>query len=104
MDSSNSFYQRLGGRIATIRRERNITQDRLAAAVGLSRASVANVEAGRQALAVHMLIAFASVLGKDPAELIPPLVEPQLAADAEQELSKLSPEQRAWAERFLRHH
>ena len=102
--SRSKFYLLLGRQLATVRRDRKITQDRLAAAVGLSRTSVANIEAGRQALTVHTLVAFASVLGKDPAELIPLIEEMPPAADAEQKLSKLSPEERVWAEKFLPHH
>ena len=63
-----------------------------------------NVEAGRQALSVHMLVVFASVLGEDAADLIPSIEETTPAADAEQELSKLSPKERAWAKSFLPHH
>ena len=102
--SRSKFYRLLGKQLATVRRDRKVTQDRLAAAVGLSRTSIANVEAGRQALAVHTLVAFASVLGKDPAELIPLIEEMPPTAGAEQKLSKLSPEERMWAKKFLPHH
>ena len=102
--SRSKFYLLLGRQLATVRRDRKITQDRLAAAVGLSRTSIANVEAGRQALAVHTLVAFASVLGKNPEELIPLTKEMPPAAGTEQKLSKLSPEERMWAKKFLPRH
>ena len=102
--SRNKFYRLLGRQLATVRRDRKITQDRLAAAVGLSRTSIANVEAGRQALAVHTLVSFASVLGKNPEELIPLMEEMPPTASSEQKLAKLSQEERMWAKKFLPPH
>ena len=74
------LYTTLGRRIATARRARGHTQTDLAKAVGLSRASIANVEAGAQRTPVHVLIAIAQALGLDPADLITTGTEtPELA-------------------------
>ena len=59
----------------TIRRHRqhaNRTQAQLAAQIGLSRAALANIEAGRQQILVHYLYAIADALDLDsPASLMP---------------------------------
>lgn len=47
------------------------TQDQLAKQVGISRASLANIEAGRQQVLVHHLFALAAALQLDsPAQLL----------------------------------
>lgn len=97
----DAFYRLVGERIAQARRRRQLTQEGLAPAVGLSRASVANVEKGRQAVAVHVLVKFSQVLGVPVAELIPSDLEVSSSAQVEQRLSELSASERAWAETVL---
>lgn len=67
-----TFYRVLGERIRGQRKQRGWSQQRLANRVGISRASVANIETGRQKVLVHQLCAFAEALDKDTAELLPP--------------------------------
>lgn len=58
---------------AAIKRHRNtidITQDELARRVGLSRASIANIENGRQKILLHQIYLFAKSLNLEPAELL----------------------------------
>lgn len=78
-----NLYRTIGGHIAAARQERGIRQSDLAVAVGLTRASVANIESGTQRIQIHTLIAAAQALGIDPADLITrsieggePLVQP----------------------------
>jgi transcriptional regulator with XRE-family HTH domain len=94
------FYQQLGKRIAKARRDRKLTQDRLAATIGISRTSVTNIEKGRQLVAVHVLANFAGALGVPAADLIPssdvaPTVEIPSA------IANLNPQARDWAIRVL---
>ena len=68
----DAFYRELGRRVAARRTARRLTQFDVAEAIGSSRASVANIEAGRQGLQVHQLYPLARALDLDDlGELIP---------------------------------
>lgn len=70
---SGRIYKDLGGRIRGLRKAFGLTQDQLAKEVGISRASLANIEAGRQQVLVHHLFALATALDlESPAALLPP--------------------------------
>jgi len=66
-DQEDELYRILGARIKLIRVQRGLSQNQLAAAVGLSRASMSNVENGRQRLLAHNLVAIGQALAVDPA-------------------------------------
>lgn len=70
-----NLYRTIGAHLATARKDRGIRQADLATAVGLTRASVTNIENGVQRVQVHTLIAAAQALGLDPADLITQAVE-----------------------------
>ena len=65
------LYREIGLRIAHARGRAGTTQQHLANAVGLTRTSVANIEAGRQRVMVHQLVAMASALGVRVCNIIP---------------------------------
>lgn len=64
------FYREFGARVREARGEA-ITQQELARRVGLSRASVANVERGAQRVPLHMIVAFSEALNLNPEDLLP---------------------------------
>lgn len=64
------FYTELGGRIRAMRTARKVTQDGLAAELGLTRSSVANIEAGRQRFPVHTLVLITEFLRTTPNALL----------------------------------
>jgi transcriptional regulator with XRE-family HTH domain len=66
-----ALYDELGRRVRRWRERQSMTQDRLATAAGVSRSSVANIEAGRQATPLHVVLALAEVLQCELADLIP---------------------------------
>ena len=71
MDSA-AFYRELGRRLAARRKLIDATQVDVAAQLGTSRASVENIEAGRQKLYVHQLYDLARALRvEDLAQLMP---------------------------------
>jgi len=77
MDAAH-IYRNLGKRIRDLRKSLPKTQDQLAKEIGISRASLANIEAGRQQVLVHHLFALASALQlESPAQL---LLAPQARA------------------------
>lgn len=67
----DSFYRLLGRRLSEARRAANVSQIRLADSVGISRSSLANIEAGRQPIYLHVLVGVAEQLGKSLMELVP---------------------------------
>jgi transcriptional regulator with XRE-family HTH domain len=69
MDSR--VYRMFGHRLRELREERSITQDELAKRVQLSRASITNIEKGRQRVLLHQLVKFADALDAKPSELMP---------------------------------
>lgn len=74
--SVKPIYEILGKRIKGLRKNLGQTQDQMAKQMNISRASLANIEAGRQQVLVHHLFAFARALQlKSPAELLPTTTE-----------------------------
>lgn len=70
-----NLYKAIGANIAAARQQRGARQSDLADSVGLTRASIANIERGEQRIQVHTLIACAQALNLDPADLISQALE-----------------------------
>lgn len=66
-----SLYQLIGTKIREARERAGLSQAKLAQSLGMSRASVVNIEAGRQRPPVHILWQIAEKLGTETALLIP---------------------------------
>jgi transcriptional regulator with XRE-family HTH domain len=62
----------LGGRVATLRRERDLTQEQLAERAGVSRNHIADIELGARNTGVWSLILVARALDVPPSELFRP--------------------------------
>ena len=65
------LYRHLGREVRHLREAAELKQEDLAARVGLSRASIANIEAGKQAVPLHLLIAIAQTLDTTIDRLVP---------------------------------
>lgn len=72
-DLHRPFYAELGGRVRRAREAAGLTQPELAKALGLTRSSVSNLEAGRQRPPLHLLAAIAQQTGQAWSDLLPPL-------------------------------
>jgi transcriptional regulator with XRE-family HTH domain len=68
-DPNKPFLEHLGRRIKDLRRERGITQEKLAAAVKRSRSYLTILEAGSKTASLSTLIRIARALSVTPAEL-----------------------------------
>ena len=84
-----SIYRHIGEVIRNQRRSSKprLTQETLARRVGISRASLANIETGRQSVLVHQLYALAEALKLTPSDFLPPAD----AADARAEWNEILP-------------
>ena len=73
MADFDELYQELGRKIrqARERHSQRLSQDTLARRLGISRASVVNIEAGRQRAPLHLVWQIAELLGTDLTVLIP---------------------------------
>ena len=69
--SKATFYKNLGQRIANRRKELSLTQESLADKTDLTRASIANIEVGRQHITIPSLYQIADALDCDPISLVP---------------------------------
>lgn len=58
-------------KIEEMRLEKGLTQEQLASDVGISRTSLVNMEAGRQAISLVRLFAFADSLDVEAKDLLP---------------------------------
>jgi transcriptional regulator with XRE-family HTH domain len=67
-----SIYKSIGTIVRSKRRLMEWSQVKLAQRLGISRATLANIETGRQRILVHQLYSFAAVLGMKTEELLPP--------------------------------
>lgn len=65
------FYKHVGTSIRRLRKQRKWTQEKLARHLDLSRASLANIEVGRQNVLLHHLCHIAGTLQVDIADLLP---------------------------------
>ena len=73
MKDHSEFYRQVGQSIRT-RRAKNLSQEALASAVGLTRTSISNIESGRQRMLLHTLVDIADALKVEASTLLPPRV------------------------------
>lgn len=64
------LYARIGRNVVSAREQHGTIQADLAAAVGLTRSSITNIEAGHQRTPVHVLLSIAQALGVELTDLL----------------------------------
>src|SRR5438105_607703 len=98
MAESDAFYASLGRRIQDLRKARGLTQEQLGSRIvpAVTRASIANIEAGKQGVLTHTLVQLARALGANAQDLLPREVadeDPAFRDRVQHELAKkLAPE------------
>lgn len=75
------IYKQIGKIIRARRRVLDKAQELLAQEVGMSRATLANIETGRQRILVHQIYAFAKALNLKLSDLLPEHLPSRLAAE-----------------------
>ena len=73
--SARNINLLFGKKLARARQVKNLSQSELATKVGISRATVANLEGGRQNVLLHQVFALATSLDVTPEVLIPEMPE-----------------------------
>ena len=76
-------YRHFGRVLRKRLREGDISQEVLAERAGLSRATVANIENGRQRVSLHLFLDLAEALGVDACELLPQRASTPLSAEVD---------------------
>lgn len=71
MTTAKSFYKVFGAMLSDARRKGQISQQKLASSLGLTRTSVTNIEKGRQPIQLHSLYVIAKALRVEVKELLP---------------------------------
>src|SRR6185436_8629195 len=100
MSSSNGdvLYRDIGKAICQLRSKHNpkMTQQTLAEAVGVSRASIANIERGHHRVQLHVLYDIATALDAEPHDLLPhPDRQDQVTRLPDDLKKELNPRERA---------
>lgn len=70
-DGAERIYKAFGAQVRERRDTLRMTQLQLSARIGLTRGSVANIEAGRQAVLLHQFLDIAAALQVTPGQLLP---------------------------------
>ncbi|HZX75408.1 MAG TPA: helix-turn-helix transcriptional regulator [Cyclobacteriaceae bacterium] len=73
----NEFYVEMGNRIRQARLKSKIGQDELAEKLALTRASIVNIEKGRQRPMIHTLLTISVLLKTELYDLIPGSPQPE---------------------------
>lgn len=86
--ADEALYKAFGNAVSTRRKALGLTQAELAGKVKMSRASVANIESGRQNIVLHHVYALAAALDfTKVAELLPPMPQKPLGEGLKMMLS-----------------
>jgi transcriptional regulator with XRE-family HTH domain len=70
-EQQTEFYERIGAKIKDSRKLKSMNQDVLADALGISRVSLINIEAGKQRVPLHVLVDICECLNISLTDLIP---------------------------------
>ena len=69
--AAERIYKAFGAQVRKRREVLGLTQLQLSVHIGLTRGSVANIEAGRQSVLLHQFLAIAAALQQAPDQLLP---------------------------------
>jgi transcriptional regulator with XRE-family HTH domain len=86
--AGEALYKAFGGAVSTRRKALGLTQSELAGKVNMSRASIANIESGRQNILLHHVYALAAALDfAKVADLLPPQPQKSIGEELKMTLS-----------------
>jgi transcriptional regulator with XRE-family HTH domain len=86
--AGDPVYRTFGSAVSARRKALGLTQAQLASKVKMSRASIANIESGRQNILLHHVYALAAALDfAKVADLLPPLPQKSIGEELKMTLS-----------------
>src|SRR5438876_310531 len=102
-NGADALYHEIGRAIFQLRSRRNpkMSQKTLAEVVGVSRASIANIERGHHRVQLHLLYDIATALDSEPHDLLPHSDRGQTTNLPLDVSKKLTPKERAAVGRLL---
>ena len=77
MNNPDAFYKKIGENIRAKRKERGLSQEGLAKAIGLKRPSMSNIEKGRQNILLHTFCDIIETLDSNPNAMLPERLRPE---------------------------
>src|SRR5450755_252623 len=77
MNDHEAFYKKVGEKIRDKRKERGLSQEGLARAIGLKRPSMSNIEKGRQNILLHTFCDIVETLDSSANALLPERLRPE---------------------------
>jgi transcriptional regulator with XRE-family HTH domain len=84
MNQKDKALYKAIGKLVSVRRDRlDLNQEELARRVGVSRATLASIETGRQGVLVHQLYELAKQLDLPSSDLLPPVPDKRTASKSE---------------------
>jgi transcriptional regulator with XRE-family HTH domain len=78
MNNPDAFYKKIGENIRAKRKERGLSQEGLAKAIGLKRPSMSNIEKGRQNILLHTFCDIVETLDSNADAMLPGRLRPDL--------------------------
>ncbi len=96
---TEQIYVEIGKRVREARRNKHLTQERLAEIVSVTRTSITNIEKGRQKVLVHSLYNLAAALGVAIDYLLP---EKTVEKGSYRMPSDLSNEEQKWVKLVMK--
>lgn len=90
------FYAAFGHLVRDARKKSGLTQEELGRLIGLTRTSVANIEAGRQKALLDTVYRIAGAVGASPSDLLPDAPPDEGSIDLPPQVDTQRPEVQQW--------
>lgn len=71
MALNSVLYERIGAKLSELRKLNQLTQEDLAMKIGVKRATISNIEAGRQQISLHLLYKIAAEFHTEVSTILP---------------------------------
>ena len=105
-DADDELYRLIGRQISVKRRTppNDLSQFDLAEKLGMSRASIVNIECGRHRIQIHVLFQIARILGIEVQDLMPRFADSGPTPALPKKFANMfAPEERDGVERLVQH-
>jgi transcriptional regulator with XRE-family HTH domain len=73
--ANSELYKKIGEKICELRKDRKLTQDALSHKIDANRATISNIESGKQQISLHLLYRIAAHLNTEIQFFLPSVAE-----------------------------